>query len=169
MNWHELFNYDPDTGKLFWKIQPSHAVKHGEEAGSLSSVGYIDVRFKGRLYKAHRIIWDMMNPDDKLTPSDEIDHINHIRTDNRINNLSKVRHRDNAKNQSMRLDNNSGVTGVHYDRQNRKWRARIKASGRTICLGRYDTLEEAALARRQAEVTYGFHKNHGAKKNDLKD
>lgn len=169
MDWHEIFDYDRATGKLYWKIRPSHAVKQGDEAGSVGTEGYVDVGFAGRLYKAHRIIWDMMNPDDKLTPNHQIDHINHIRTDNRIDNLSKVRHRDNAKNQSMRLDNNSGVTGVHYDRQNRKWRARIKASGRTICLGRYDTLEEAALARRQAELTYGFHENHGAKKNDLKD
>ena len=164
MDWHEVFGYDRATGKLYWKIRPSHVVKPGDEAGSVGTEGYVDVGFAGRLYKAHRIIWDMINPDDKLTPNHQIDHINHIRTDNRIENLRKVHHCDNAKNKSMRVDNTSGVAGVYYDRTNRKWRARIRASGTTICLGRYDSLEEAACARQKAEEIYGFHKNHGVKR-----
>jgi AP2 domain len=30
-----------------------------------------------------------------------------------------------------------------------------------IFLGNYDTLEEAAAARAEAEIKYGFHPNHG--------
>lgn len=31
-------------------------------------------------------------------------------------------------------------------------------------LGYFDTLEEAAAARREAELKYGFHSNHGTNK-----
>lgn len=44
MNWHELFNYDPDTGKLYWKISPSQAVKAGDEAGTLCGEGVVVTR-----------------------------------------------------------------------------------------------------------------------------
>lgn len=169
MNWHEVFDYDPDTGKLFWKINKPGKVKIGREAGGKDVRGYVQVSVSGHRYKAHRIIWDMMNPDDKLTPNDQIDHINHILWDNRISNLRKVGYRENGMNLSKVKNNTSGVTGVSFDRKRGKWKAAIQIDGRTINLGRFNTFSAAVQIRKDAEVSFGFHKNHGAKKNGLKD
>lgn len=172
MNWHELFDYDPATGKLFWKISPSQAVKAGDEAGTLCGGGrscdkkYLRACYRRKLKQVHHVVWEMFNG--PLKDGEEIDHINHIRTDNRIENLRKVYRSDNVKNRSMPINNTSGVHGVSYFSRIGMWVARIGVNGKSIFLGRYNNLEEAALARRQAEVTYGFHKNHGAKKNDFK-
>lgn len=44
----------------------------------------------------------------------EVDHLNRIRSDNRLENLRCVTHSENTKNISRRIDNNSGITGVRY-------------------------------------------------------
>ena len=49
-------------------------------------------------------------------------------------------------------NNTSGVRGVSFDRTNGKYKAYIKLAGKQRTLGNFDTLEEAARARREAEV-----------------
>ncbi|YP_008239755.1 HNH endonuclease [Salmonella phage Jersey] len=51
MNRNELFDYDPDTGKLYWKISPSDKVKAGQEAGSNDVHGYTQVKVLGVVRK----------------------------------------------------------------------------------------------------------------------
>lgn len=64
---------------------------------------------------------------------------------------------------NIRTDNTSGVKGVGFHKRSGKWVARIYVDGRPIYLGAYDKLENAAKARRQAEIKYGFTVN-GAEK-----
>ena len=47
--------------------------------------------------------------------------------------------------------NTSGVKGVSLVKKNQKWQARLKLGGKSYNLGLHNTLEEAALARREAE------------------
>jgi hypothetical protein len=42
-----------------------------------------------------------------------------------------------------------------------KWQSYIKVSTIKINLGRYDNYEEAVKVRKEAEVKYGYHPNHG--------
>jgi hypothetical protein len=51
----DLFRYDPETGYLHWRVDVGYKIKSGHRAGSLHSRGYIDVRFNGRVYRAHRV------------------------------------------------------------------------------------------------------------------
>jgi len=51
--------------------------------------------------------------------------------------------------------------GVMFEAERGKWSARIGHDMKTIHLGRFDTFDEAAEARRQAEEKYGYHANHG--------
>lgn len=41
-----LFNYDKESGKLFWKLKPSNSVSIGREVGSTNSGGYLQAKKK---------------------------------------------------------------------------------------------------------------------------
>lgn len=165
MNWHELFDYDPDTGKLFWKIRPSKSVKIGQEAGSVrvdnDGSEFKILRFNGVTKLIHHVVWEMFNG--VIAPGEVIRHANKDRTDNRIENLIKMRRGSIAHGTKIRTDNSSGVKGIGFHKRSGKWVARIYVDGAPIYLGSYDKLENAAKARRQAEIKYGFTVN-GAEK-----
>lgn len=91
----------------------------------------------------------------------EIDHINHDRSDNRIENLRLVTGGENKKNQSIRKRNKSGFTGVGWHSKAKKWRAEIKSGGVYMYLGLYSSIGDAVNARKMAEIELGFHDNHG--------
>jgi hypothetical protein len=57
--------------------------------------------------------------------------------------------------------NISGITGVFKHTQTGSWQAQIRINGKSKHLGSFQIFEEAVLARKTAEVNYGFHKNHG--------
>jgi hypothetical protein len=61
----------------------------------------------------------------------------------------------------MPKNNTTGIVGVYWDKQRCKWTARIKAHKINQFLGRFDNKEEAISKRKEAEIKYGFHVNHG--------
>ena len=153
----ELLHYDPEAGLFTWLVSSGNGVKVGDIAGSFSH-GYIQIRVKGKLHQAHRLVWLYMSG---VWPKDQIDHINHIRDDNRIVNLREATHRENGRNRSMKSNNKSGVTGVHRYEQRKKWVAQIKVDDKLIYLGCFTDKFEAVCARKSAENKFGFHPNHG--------
>lgn len=104
---------------------------------------------------------DICNPDNPLTPQEQIDHINHIRTDNRIVNLRKASNTENSRNASIGSNNTSGAVGVWFEKRRNAWVAEIKVDRRKIHIGQFDTFDAAVAARKAAEVEFGFHENHG--------
>lgn len=163
IKWADYFNYDPETGKIFWKVKPKNRpIPIGAEAGSPCKRGYICIFLNNKSYKAHRIAWDMMHPNARLTSADEIDHINHVLADNRAANLRKVTRTQNNQNASKRADNSSGVTGVYWNNRNGKWTAQIVAHKKHNFLGNHKNLFDAVCARKSAEIQFGFHENHGS-------
>ena len=160
---NELFHYEPSSGKLFWKKTTANRVKVGDEAGIFcKSTGYIKIGVDNKRYLLHCIaILLSTGVYDKTV---QVDHINHDRTDNRLENLRVVSHAANMRNKSKLNTNKTGITGVQiiYTRKGTKrYRANIMYNNKPIFLGNYDTLEEAAAARKAAEIKYGFHENHG--------
>ena len=91
----------------------------------------------------------------------EIDHINHVRDDNRLVNLRFATQGENLKNQSVSSKSTSGVTGVYFSKSRNKFIAQIKVNRQVHYLGCYNTLEGAAEARRQADRKFKFNNNHG--------
>ena len=156
----ELFRYDYETGVLYWRWRVNSRVPKTLEAGTQrKSSGYLYVHVHGRLYPVHRVI--MLMRYGFYGEGLDVDHINHVRNDNRLFNLRFVTRSENSKNQSLSSKNTSGVTGVDFSKAKKKYRARITVDGETISLGNYDTLEEAAAARAEANLKFNFHNNHG--------
>jgi hypothetical protein len=83
-----------------------------------------------------------------------IDHINDIKTDNRLNNLQLVTQRYNCrKTQNNCLVNLKGVTIEtikHKEKIYKYYRSRININGKKISLGNFKTVEEAHLAYQNA-------------------
>jgi uncharacterized protein YeaC (DUF1315 family) len=161
----QRLRYDPQTGKLNWLAHAGSSPAWngrwaGREAGSHApSDGYSKVALDRRMLKAHRVAWAVHHG---VWPAGEIDHINHIKTDNCIANLRDVTLLENRRNQRMKQNNTSGVTGVSWCKQTQSWKAQIHPARKCVHLGRFVCLKDAIDARKAAEARYGFHLNHGA-------
>lgn len=157
----ELFIYNRETGVIKWRKRTCDGQRKNLVAGSIGN-GYIQIGFKGRRYLAHRIAMLLAYGfcDDRL----QVDHINHIRDDNRLSNLRFVTHTVNGRNQSRSSDNTTGVTGVYYRKNRGKYEAKIMVGGKSIYIGSFVSLEEAAKAKKDADIKYKFNSNHGNNK-----
>lgn len=117
-----LYYDETSSTYLRWKIDVSNRMKANSEAGSVGkSDGYYVLMFKGTIYKNHRIIAVLHGLD---IEGKVIDHIDRDRSNNNINNLRVVSHRENMQNItkcSLRSDNSSGVQGVSYEEQKLRW------------------------------------------------
>jgi hypothetical protein len=155
---NEFFKYNPDTGKLFWRVDRGQRVKAGDEAGSVSPRGYLKVKLHGRVYQTHRIAWLLIHGE---WPKFEVDHINGVKTDNRLANLRVATRSANLRNAKRPVTNMSGVMGVNWHKASGKWVAQIKVHGKKQHLGLFENIDDAAAARKAAEIEHGFHPNHG--------
>ena len=160
----ELFTYNRETGVIKWRKR-TKCQRDNLVAGCTRSSddGYIYINIKGKQYGAHRIA--LLLAYGFYSDDLQVDHINHVRNDNRLVNLRFVTKSGNQRNQSRRNDNTSGVTGVRYNKRARKYVAYIKVDDLRIHLGSFVSLEEAAKTRKAAELKYKFSVNHGATKN----
>lgn len=171
------FRYEPHTGKLFWrtagpehfKLRRVHLAWNtrfaGKEVGALLDNGYLYVNLNKKVMLVHRVIWAIVHG---YWP-ENVDHINHVRTDNRIENLREVSIAGNAQNTSLPLRNTSGRIGVYWFKQRNVWYSRIQVDGRTHHLGHFKNKSDAIAAREAAEIKFGFHPNHGAPANDNRE
>jgi hypothetical protein len=166
----EFLEYRPETGNLHWKIRDKKWFKDERSANAWNAKlagtlafnfvdmnGYRSGTVLGRKTKSHRVIWLMVTGQKPA----QIDHINGVRTDNRWPNLRAVDHSENTKNAKRSKSNTSGTTGVFWDNETRKWCARIGGDKSRKHLGRFNNIQDAIAARKAAEVTLGFHPNHG--------
>lgn len=139
---HELLRYDPETGKLFWKVSTSNRVKMGSEAGTIAKIGYRYVSIDGYRFLAHRLIFFMQNGE---WPSGPIDHMDNDRLNNRFENLRECDRTINAENKRFPQSNNViGVLGVSPSRG--KFKAQIQVAGKNQFIGRFDSVESAQKA-----------------------
>ena len=158
----KLFSYDKDTGKLTWKVSKGAAKKGTEAGNNHTNKGkqYRYVMIDGKSYSSHRIIWLMVYG---CFPKNDIDHINGNGLDNRIENLRDATTSENCRNRKIPSNNKSGIIGVSWEENVSKWRARIRHDGKLLCLGLFENLQDAEKARKNAEIKYGYHENHGKK------
>ncbi|CAD0211203.1 hypothetical protein AGRHK599_LOCUS1229 [Rhizobium rhizogenes] len=166
-----IFDFCPITGSLIWRAKDRSEFTSeqqfkrwntsfaGKKAGSIGSTGYVRIRIGKAEYMAHRLIWLWVYG---KMPAEEIDHVNGVKNDNRIENLRCVSGSENCRNRPIPKHNTSGVIGVAPARSKNKWIAHIMVRpGENVYLGTYASVELAAAARRGAERAIGYHVNHG--------
>ena len=150
-------SYDPETGEFIW-LKTKFKNLLGKVAGHKQKDGYVKIFLNSRPMSAHRLAWLYVHG---KFPDGEIDHINHIRDDNRICNLREVTRLENHQNKKMDKRNKSGVPGVHWNKGLGKWMVRIGMNGTRKHLGYFENFEEAVKIRKQAEAELNYHENHG--------
>ena len=109
--------------------------------------GYLRLSCKYKKYLHHRIIGYAFLGLDIENTSIQIDHVNHIRNDNRVNNLRIVSHQQNTFNYK-------NTKGYSWDKQTNKWRSKICINGKNIHLGYFKTEEEARNAYLEGKAKY---------------
>lgn len=156
MNWNDYFYYE--DGKLYWKVDKKKA-KAGDLVGWKKPNGYVQMKLNYKKYYLHRVLWEMHYGE--IPEGIQIDHINGVRDDNRIENLRCASATENMRNRSKSKRGFPGVTGVNYNKRDSLWHAMIGDGKRNISLGHFRSFVSACEARIVAEVNLGYHVNHG--------
>ena len=134
------FTYEPVSGQLIRKKRTANRHKVGEIVGSLRSDGYLSMGFMNVSYFVHRVVWKMVSGYDPL----EVDHINGIRSDNRLENLREVDYSGNS--------HNVRAKGYVYIPKINKYRAVICINGKNTDVGYFESEEEARDAYVKAKI-----------------
>jgi hypothetical protein len=134
----ELVDYDPDTGIFRWKNTRGRKI-----IGSAHSQGYREAKIDGHRVYLHRLAWLYIYGS---APERQIDHINGVRSDNRICNLRLATQQQNSGNSRISKNNKSGVKGIVIDKRNGAIRAYIHVDYKTRYLGTFQTREDAHAA-----------------------
>lgn len=134
-------HYEPKTGEFIWIYRDKHKSKLGKQASIVRSHGYLNICIDSVYYYTHRLAWMYVYGEFPKV----IDHINGIKTDNRIENLRSVDQKTNVENVvKPRKHNQSGVLGAY--KKSNKFQSRIRINGKNIYLGVFDTAQDASKA-----------------------
>lgn len=133
--------YCESTG-VFTRLSAAGRLSAGAECGWQDRHGHVRITLDRRTYGAHRLAVFYVSG---RWPEGEVDHINGVRSDNRIANLRDVPHAINLQNRrTPARHNKSGVLGV--TKRGNSYLARIKTDGQQRCLGSFPSAAEAHRA-----------------------
>jgi hypothetical protein len=149
----DLFVWNTDTGEIRWKNL------YGKRKAfvSVQTHGYLYGKLNGKNFLAHRVLWALEHG---AWPTEEIDHINQDKKDNRLCNLQQVSKVQNSRNKGLYKNNTSGFAGVSRT-QRGNWCAYVVVDGKQLHLGVFNSAEEAREARSSANDRFGFSSIHG--------
>lgn len=129
----------------------------------LAKNGYLVVNLwknnKGKLHCIHRLLalHFLQNPENKKN----VDHINGIRTDNRLENLRWATDLENSRNRKTRSNNTSGAKNVYWSKREKKWIVKIIIEGRYKQLGTFSDFDDAVkFAKMKRDELFGEFANH---------
>jgi len=135
------FKYYADShGQLVWLV----GNMRGKVAGWKDQNGYILIHFKGKLVRAHNLIWLYHTGE---WPTFELDHINNIPWDNRIENLRPADRAKQGANQKLQSRRQGKYKGVHKNKTS--YYVKIKKDGKQYNVGSFKCEKEAARAYNQ--------------------
>jgi hypothetical protein len=155
----ELLHYDPNTGIFTWKVDKAKNVKKGNIAGRKKINSYIQIQINKKLYFAHRLAWLYVHGE---MPENYIDHVNGIKSDNKILNLRKATPQENQFNRKLNKKSTSGIKGITWHKTNKRWNAVLNVNNKNIHLGSFINLNIAKQVISNARNKYhGDFANHG--------
>lgn len=132
--------YERETG-LFWYEYSASGRQRGRPVGHTTRDGYVIIRLDGKCYMAHRVAWLFCYG---VWPVDQVDHINGVRNDNRIENLREATAQQQALNTSRPLNAKNLVRGIRKNAN--KYEVRMLFNGKRRGAS-VDTLQEAVELR----------------------
>ena len=132
------------SGSLYWKVKRPH-INIGDKAGYTLTKGYRRIKINGIPYPEHHLVWLYHNGH---LPEDQIDHINRIRDDNRIENLRECNNSQNSQNRMPEK------YGVYFHKKSGKYHVRIRKNGKCVFSEYHDTLNDAEEAYKNFKTTH---------------
>lgn len=149
-----LLHYNPETGVFTW-LHSKGTAKAGAVAGTPHAKGYTSIKISGRVYLAHRLAWLHVYG---AWPTQDLDHVNRAKNDNRLANLREVTHAENMQNRGLGRQNASGLKGASFHKLTGRWRAEIKLNGQRHYLGLFATAGAAHAAYSDAAAAMHTHR-----------
>ena len=152
----KALSYDPETG-LFTRIDFFEDDRKntrpdfiGQIAGSIGENGYVEISLANRSYAGHRLAFLFMTG--KMPRY--VDHHDGDRANNKWSNLRPCTQSQNMANRGPTIKSTTGIKGVYLHKPSGRWRAQIMVAYKSIHLGYFKTIEEAAKAYAVACVHY---------------
>lgn len=138
-----LLDYDPLTGVFVRLVRTNTngTAEIGQVAGSVNNKGYITIGIDGKYHQAHRLAWFYVHG---TFPPNGIDHINGVKSDNRLVNLRPATQSENNCNRGAITNSSTGWCRVSFDKPKGKYSACIRFNNKQYHLGYYDSPEIAA-------------------------
>jgi hypothetical protein len=147
----KIIHYDSNTGLFTWIKKNSG--KYKQFAGWIESKGYVEICISQKRLKAHRWAWFYVHG--KLP--EQIDHINGIKSDNRLCNLRLVNTKQNHENRGKQKNNTTGFKGV--TKRGNKFVAQITHNKKNIYIGIFESAELAGNAyNKKAQEIFTHYK-----------
>jgi len=134
------FTYNPETGEI--RGAKGNVIKRKHTYGYICcALIHNDKKYNIR---GHRLGWFLHYG---TLPTNQLDHIDGNRTNNRIENLRNVNNQQNHFNMTK-------AKGYHWHKATNKFKAEIMKNGKNIFLGLFDDPLEARAAYLEAKKKY---------------
>lgn len=159
----KVLKYDALTGHLTWLSKSCNKrIVIGSRAGSLHKAsGYRHITVFGTTYGEHIICYFMHH---RKWPEGQVDHDDHVRDNNRANNLKDVTFLANMRNRKAVEKTITGHQGVWYCKRRQRYVAEITMNRKKVWQRTFTSASEAATVRAEKLIELGFHENHGLEK-----
>lgn len=155
------FNYEPQTGSFTWRT----GQRSGHEVGCVvtnkagNSYRMCSIGYKGKTYNFMTHVLILFHQKGEWPV--EVDHEDGNGLNNSWKNLRSVTRSVNNMNHRKQRNNSSGIAGVSYILNKRKWRAFGSSGGKQKHLLLSPDFFEVVCARKRWELTRAFTERHG--------